>query len=762
MLDVFLKFEKAQIINDKGNYHLLVNNASNKERKAISSRIDVENSGRWIALNDSKINGMKIRLGAIDQSFAENITIHLIKGKFPTKPGEMMIEQWAAESMNVHVNDEIQLTLPDQTQKKYTISGISNDKSGTKASGTPAVYLSVDETKTMAGQMGNLFLVEFKEKVNVHEAVEDIKSNLNITHDRIGLNNRLLAVIGQGKGRSVTGLYATGAVLFSIVLVAGVLMIYNMFNISVMDRVHRFGLLRCVGASQKQIKKLVKREGIMITLKAIPIGVVSGMLLTFICSVILKYYNQKIFSEIPLFSVSITGIGAGIIIGFLTVYIASLLPARKAAQVSPVNAVTGSSEIKVKKTTKRGSLTKIFRIEKAIGITNALTKKKTLVLMSSSIAISIIMFLGFQVFIDFMYSALKTTKPYTPDISLTSKHGMSESLYKKLSNIEGAEKVYGRMYGKVDATFDANRLTDDYKKRMRQIEVENNGLFIPPQSSLLISYDKSQLQWAKQDLIAGELSESELNAQNGVVAIVDKSQSTNGTQLQLGDKIYIQTDDGTKQLSVMALLRHVPFKIPKEEHLATFITTEKLFMKLNGKSTFTDIDIQLANKHEEQTVNEIKAMLNPSITFLDARQRNAEIDQTFLTMAIFVYGFVAVIALISVLNIINTLHTSVVSKIRYFGLMRAIGMSNAQLQKMVLAEAATYSLIGSSIGCIFGVALQKVLITQLLSSLRLTWEFPLMQVVFILMITLTVTILATVRPIKQIKEKDISEVVHSL
>ena len=169
-----------------------------------------------------------------------------------------------------------------------------------------------------------------------------------------------------------------GGVLFFLVLVTAVAMIYNTFNISVMERVRQFGVLRCIGASKSQIKKLVRLEGIYISLKAIPIGVITGTIFTFICSAILKYFNPQIYGGISIFNFSIIGIGLGVVIGFLTVSIASLVPAKKASNVCPVNAVTGSNEIKISKKKKKGFLTRTFPVDISIGINNAVNKKKTL------------------------------------------------------------------------------------------------------------------------------------------------------------------------------------------------------------------------------------------------------------------------------------------------------------------------------------------------------------------------------------------------
>jgi putative ABC transport system permease protein len=766
MLDVFLRFEKIQVIHEYGNYHLAVIDASDKEISSIKSRIDVMNSGRWKDLGDGAINGISCRLGAVDEAFAGNMNIKVLAGKYPTNKDEIMLEQWAMESLylNADIGDKVQISFGENIQREFVISGIYNDFGNMKASGVPGVFLSMTGAQGIATEKMDLYLVEFKEKVKINDAVADIKNTLSIPDNRVSLNNHLLAVIGQSEHKAAVGLYTIGAILFCIVLIAGVVMIYNTFNISVMERVRQFGLLRCVGASKSQIKKLVNREGLLITLRAIPLGTLAGITITFVCSAILKYFNNTIFRDIPLFSISIPGIAAGIVIGFLTVFMASLLPAKKAARVSPVSAVAGSNEIKISKAKKKGYLAKILPAEIAMGINIAMMKKKTLFLMSCSIAVSIILFLGFNVFVDFMHASLKTTKPYTPDISLISEQGIDDKVYAKLSQLDGVKNVYGRMFGYVDAAFDASRLTGTYKNSVKRITVEDSVLFIPPEKSWLISYDKNQLHWSKEDLIEGTLNEDKMNEKNGVIAVarhLRKNISTETANLQLGDRVYIHTPNGIKELTVMAILRSVPFS-SEELTLTTFITTEALFNNITGKSTFKAIDIQLKEKNAEQTVDAIKGMIGNTVSFLDQRQKNAEVNQLYLTMAVFVYGFVAIIALISILNIINTMNTSVASKTRYLGVMRAIGMSGTQLHKMVLAESATYSLTGCITGCILGIAMQKVFITKLLSAQHIIWKFPAVQIVLILAIIMLVTTVSVVGPLKRIKAQGISELIGSL
>lgn len=763
MLDALLKFEKIQVIHDYGNFHIAIENASEEEMQLIRSRVDVQNAGLWMDFGKALINGRECELGALDQNFAPDMNVELTQGRYPTEINELMLEQWAMKDLGLEVNDRVNLSAGNGTAKEFVVSGVYMDSGSTKAAGVPGVLLSVSSAKELTNPEKNYYLVLFKDGVKIMKAEAEIKKVLNIQDTRVERNDHLLAVIGQSTHKTAVGIYQTGAILFCMVLIAGIMMIYNTFNISVMERIRQFGLLRCIGASRAQIRNMVKMEGLLITAKAIPIGLIAGIFITFLCSAILKYFNSSLFGKMSLFNFSIIGIAAGVAIGMLTVFIACHLPAKKAASVSPINAVVENVEIKISKQESRGYLTKIFHVEMAMGINNAFMKKKTLFLMSCSIAVSIIIFLGFQVFVDFMHYSLKTTKPYTPDISLTSEQDLN-NLYEKLSGLSGVKRVYGRMFDHVDATFNAARLTEDYKKIIGDIQKTDDRLFIPPEKSWLVSYDQNQLNWAKADLIAGELSEEKLNEVNGIVAVarpLRNGVSMETAALQLGDKVYIQTSDGTKEMTVMAILSRVPFG-DSVNSLTTFITTEKLFKELTRESTFKVIDIQLNKSGQEQTVDEIKGLLDSSVLFHDYRQKNAEVNQTFFTMAVFIYGFVAVIALIGALNLINTMYTSVVAKTRNLGVMRAIGMSGGQLNKMVLVEALTYCIIGYIGGCVLGIALQKVLIHSFLPRLTATWTFPRIQIPVILIVILLVTIISIIGPLKRIKAKGISEVIGSL
>lgn len=149
----------------------------------------------------------------------------------------MALEKWASEKLNLKVGDTVKITFAGNTEKEFIVSGIYSDYSSTKAADKLTAFISIAGANTVNEEKLARFYIEFKDRVNINAAQKSIQSSLSITDDRIGRNEYLLAAMGQSTNNQAEGLYATGAVLFCIVLIAGVMMIYNTFNISVLERI---------------------------------------------------------------------------------------------------------------------------------------------------------------------------------------------------------------------------------------------------------------------------------------------------------------------------------------------------------------------------------------------------------------------------------------------------------------------------------------------------------------------------------------------
>ncbi len=125
-------------------------------------------------------------------------------------------------------------------------------------------------------------------------------------------------------------------------------------------------------------------------------------------------------------------------------------------------------------------------------------------------------------------------------------------------------------------------------------------------------------------------------------------------------------------------------------------------------------------------------------------------------MAVFLYGFLAVIALIGFFNMINCIAMSVSSRLKEYGAMRAVGMGMGQLVRMVSGEAAVYALLGSFLGCGIGIPLNRKLFLSLVTfRWGEPWEFPAWELSVILGVMLLALVLSVLGPAKEIKKMDV-------
>ncbi len=735
MADMAIRAQKNYFIKTNGEYHIGLTGIDEQTAELISARIDVASCG-WIYQGCTGEIGQKAVsfAGADVTAFTELCEMNLQEGDYPIETDEALLNESALKQLGLTIGDTVTVTIPDGSQRVYHITGILEDMGSMLKADVYGMVLSEDGFREIADENavdGTRFRIQFKDGVDIQKAIQQIKESYGLDDGQISENTVLLGLMGQSENSTMQSLYLVAVFLVLLVLIAGTVMIAASFNTNVLERVQFYGMLRCLGASKKQVKRFVILQGLRQSVKGVPIGLVIGQVITWGACLLLKTVSGERFSEIPMFQFSCIGLVAGVIVGFLIVLLASLSPAKKAAKVSPVTAISGNTQLTQN---KKAANTKLFHVETSMGIFHALSGKKNVFLMTCSFAISIMMFLSFQVMVVFLNQGMPALSPSAADVSATmGSTSFQRSLVQEIGKIDGVDRAFGRM--------------------------EATGLTVLQQDEIgtvtLVSYDENQIQWAKDELNEGTVDSVQKDTNHVLVSYRD------GMDWKIGDTLTLQTSAGDTQVIIAGILATTNANNAAGSE-GYIICSEQTFMELVGELGYTTIDVQFSKEGNDDTVSVIRSLLPSDSAVSDKRLTNSEAQSSYYTGAIFIYGFLAIIALITVFNIFNSMNASVTSRTKQYGIMRSIGMGTRQLYKMIAAEAFTYSVLGCVVGCVLGLPLNKMMFQFLIADKWGTgWSVPVASLVLIVLLCLASAAIAIRLPIKQISKKAIVDIIKS-
>lgn len=734
MVKVGVEAQKVQAIKNFGDYHIYISNPSSDTIATISKRTDIAFQGRLEEVDDGTFQSkpaIYIAWDASEESLMETLTNQKITdGRYPKKSNEVVIDETTLKNNGLKIGDT--LKIKELNGESYTIVGAyPSTLKEIQESGSAVVVLTIDNMSKLGKTIDpNRYYVTFKDGANINSAIKEIKQTCNLSDRNISENTPLLAAAGVASNSFFMKAYAIAAGLLLLVLIAACVMISNSINLNVMNRTKFFGLLRCLGASKKQIKRFVVVDGLQLCLTGIPLGLVSGYLLTLVATAILKYGIRN-YNGISLFQFSLLAICIGIAVGLLTVLLSSRVPAKKASNVSPVIAAGGAASVK-ENAEKKPVQIGMFPVDISMGIHHATSNKKNLVLMAFSLALSIILFLGFSSFIELAGIGFKALRPDAPDITLTDQNSTNEitsELVNRIEKISGIKRVYGRMTASISATLPQNK----------------------EENVQLISYEKNQFEWAKSSLLSGEISENALNSEPVALAYKESG-------LKTGDKVELKTSAGLETVTVNGILSGTS-GTPSANGL---IVSEAIFEKLTGKDAYSTVDIQLSDTSASSNVDEsIRSLISSNISLSDKVSNNANQKNMYETFVVFIYGFLFIIALVSLVNISNSMNMSVASRTNYYGVMRAVGTSVRQLKRMVVSEAIVYAACGCITGCVIGTYLHRLFyVSMITESYQIGWSVPMGLLAAVIAITILMVIISVLGPVKKISHMNIVDVVN--
>lgn len=745
MADMFIRGQILQTQQENGNWHIGIKNISDEDATLISSRPEVAIVADYGVLNyrgeqDYTLSGKNVVICGSSESHVTKIFNTLDKGKFPQNANEALITNNAKDMLNLEIGEQIVITLPDGEEMSYTISGFMDNAAKLMSEDSYGVFLTTESFRAIYPSDINsnpsdytMRYVQFNNTKNIQRSIADIKQQFGLSDEQVSENTELLGLLGQSSNSFMLQVYATAIILFFLVLIAGVLMITSSMNSNVAQRTEFFGMVRCIGATPKQVMRLVCKEALRWCRFAIPIGVVSGMILIWVLCLILRQLSPEFFGGMPIFSISYPSIIAGIVMGLLTVLLASRSPAKKASKASPLAVVSGNANDL--QPVKKAANTKFFTIDTALGIHHAKASKKNFILMVSSFSVSIILFLAFSVTIDFMNHTLTPLQPWTADISIISPEDtclVKADFIKDLQQNPAVKNVYGRMFA-----YDVPVIVNGKEKVVD-----------------LISYEDMQFDWSKDYVLSGSLERVQRETDTGLIVFEPQN------DIGVGNIITLNMNGNQTDMEIVGMLSQCPFNNRPE--VGKLICSEDTFRDLTGEMDYTIIDIQLSKNATESDVNDIHNLVGSQYIFSDERLDNSNTRGAYYCFGLFIYGFLVLIALITLFNIINSIAMSVAAKMKQYGAFRAIGLSNRQLSKMIVAEASTYAITGTICGSVLGIVCNKILFSKLIAyRWGDAWSVPLVELGIIIVVVVIAVILAVKNPIRKMKETSIVDTISA-
>lgn len=737
--DMMIRTESSLMLSKHGNWHLKLNNISQDIAEEIRGRTDVTAVGASSVFNydgeqSYRINEKKAVLYGTEEIYMNQISNGIVEGIFPQNDDEVMLSPNAVTAFGAKVGDNVTLHTP-AGDTMFTISGFGTEDKGYYENQTylVGVYMTQSAFATImedneVTDNGLAYYVQFEDAANATKAITELQSQYQLPVESISENTGVMGMAGQSSNTSMKNFYGIAVILFVLVLLAGVLMISGSMNSNIANRTQFFGMMRCIGASRQQIIRFVRLEALNWCKTAVPAGILMGTIVSWgICGAF-RYGIGGEFATTPVFKISPVGLISGAVVGIVTVLLAAQSPAKRAAKVSPMRAVSGNTENT--SAVRHAARTGVGKIDCSLGIHHAVASKKNWCLLTASFALCIILFLSFSVVMDMARLLLPSLNVTSADMVLTAYSNemiLDRDLVDEINEINGVANAYGSSYmSNIPAT--SSRSGIDHIN--------------------IVSYDDTLLDYAKGNIAQGTLDEV-YGDSNKVATVFNKNNS-----LKVGDTIQIA---GT-EVEISCALSQGLFG----DDLIV-ICSQETFDRLMGFQKFGLIGVQLGKDATQETVAQIRSFENDDVIVADQRESNRTNNTTYWASRIVCYGFLAIIAIITLFNIINSISMSVSARTKQYGAMRAVGMDNRQLTRMISAEAFTYAVSGLILGCGIGIPLSRFLYTVMITHhFGVAWHLPIGLLAVIIAFVLASAVIAVHAPAERIRNMAITATINEL
>ena len=750
-----------------------------------------------------------IYISSVDKEYFNEL--HLISGRFAENDSELVISnhintnggasykigdiitlkygERVIEGVNTLANNEYyeEETLNIVGEKTYTIVGIveRSNFEDYSASGYSTFTLDMNDKDGIV----NVFVM-FNNKKKIIKQSEDLAKKLGYDN-AISYNSTLLALYGESTyGNIMKSMITMIVIMLSLVSIGCIVVIYNSFAISVMERKKEFGLLSSIGATKKQLSYTIFFEALIEGIIGIILGICGAYIgIGTVILIINNLIGDILVLKLNLVT-NIVFIIIPVIFMILVIFISALVPSRRAAKVSPIEAIRQNDDIKInKKKIKTGKLVnKLFGIEGEIALKNIKRNKKKYRVTIVSLFISIVLFISFSSYMNYTIdtaSSVMGEVPYDYQISyfgddpnndkealdkineIVKSSDVKEYVSYSVSNLS----IIGNYtYSDEYLDFYKSAYGDDGIKALTNLKYQYISIYILDD----ISYNKyKELIGLDKDSVIL------LNKFKGVSYGNNKRVNYDIPVINNGDiniKICNFDDndedvDTTKYCNKKIdniFITNKSFDLIEEfSYMSDFklIVNKKLYDNISDSGThYTQYNIISDNTDNiDKLTKELDKYDN--VNYTNVKESMKQANNMILVVKILMYGFIGLITLIGVTSVFNTISTSMALRKREFAVLRSIGLTRKGFNKILFFESLFFGLksliyaipVSLGVTIIIHYALADMMS---INSIVIPWKAIIISIVSVFVIVLLTMMYSTSKIkkhniIEQIREENI-------
>lgn len=728
-----MEVQKKQI---QDTYEAVYMNVSEEKLLKLKEEMGFERVGQYYILGD--IPSDKKYTAAffyMDQPmlYMMRNQINLFRGEVPGEETQIAVcKKWLEKyGKDKKVGDKITLNT-EQLSGEYTISGILDMKTSGE---TFPFLISWEKLRNYENydEDSNMVYVHVKEK-----NAEEIKKYCSEVGEKnnlpVAFNNQYFRYVNQVISTDQLGILG---ILIGLVLIGSYTVIKSIFQISIINKIQNYGQLRTIGTTQKQIKKIVKKEGRYLGVR----GILTGILLAILCSAIIlaKGINVRNYIVCAMITAAICSIIVSISIN---------KPIKIAMKASPIESVrmTAISNIKISTQEKNKKLTPI-----SLGIMNFKREQKKVWSIVISLSLGGIILLTVS-------STLLLQSP-----EKMAQHYFGDADYKIYikSDKEPTELLYS-----------GNPLNDNLKEEIGSIPGINEIQTLRKSATFTFEYkgyggrgmcDMITTQNKKEiedSLIAGRMPE------NSHEILVKTGYKDLGEEVKVGMQFEISFGKGKIPVTVSGIFQSTKFASALGSGRAGFnaammCMTEDAFKELlPGLNNFDftwgiNIDQKEQSSVDENLRNTISKNEDIAIESFSERVDGYEKDNTIyfilqvISILIFLFG---------VINLINTTLSNQLFRRREYSVLRSIGLTEKQLYKVIISEGMCYSILSVCMTLLIGTPIAMLICRQMSIGCYgkvVEYSFPFFYMSIYVLVLLLIQVILSIYQIREQKKKSI-------